>query len=82
MNAITGTIYMRFGSSKKLYQVKSIEEAARKFSEAEIEAHKRFIFKSPAVAILDSNFDQIARISPNGRVWDMNDKIIMERVKL
>ena len=82
MNSITGTLYMRFGTSKKLYQVSSIEEAARKFAEAEIEAHKKLVFKSTSVAILDAGFAQIARISPNGRVWDMSENVIMERVKV
>jgi hypothetical protein len=82
MNEITGTMYMRFGSSKKLYQVSSLMEAARKFAEAEKKAHEMLIFKTQPVAILDANFDQIARISPNGRVWDMNEKVVLEAIRL
>jgi hypothetical protein len=82
MNEVTGTMYMRFGSSKKLYQVSSFEEAARKFAEAEKKAHEMLIFRSESVTILGADFSPIGRISPNGRVWDINDKVIMERVKI
>lgn len=82
MNEVKATMFMRIGNGKTIYQIASFEEAAIKFAEAEKIAHEHLNFKAPKVAILNSDMVQIARISPNGKVWDMDDNLLAGSVNL
>lgn len=82
MNEIENTMFIKIGKGKTLYQVSSYEEAAMKFAIAKKKAHEMLNFKPQTVTILNADFAQIARISPNGRVWDMADNLLSESVNL
>ena len=80
--SMVSMMFVRFGKSKTIHQVGSFEEAGRKFSEMEKSSQEKLIFKMPFADILDADMNKIARISPNGRIWDMNEKVIQERIKI